>query len=70
MPKFQVAVPQIVSYTEWSIYEVDADTEEEAIEKTSIQGSPVRYEDDTDYYYEASDEPPRVTELPIKMEIV
>jgi hypothetical protein len=53
---FKVRVPQSVTYTEWSVYEVEAEDEDQAIHKVKneMHGSYPYYEDDTDYYYEDS----------------
>ena len=53
---FRVKVPQTVSYTEWAIYEVEANDEEHAKQrvKNETHQSYPYYEDDTDYFYEES----------------
>lgn len=63
--QYLVKIPQVVSYTEWSVYEVEAETEAEAIEKAKNDnhGSYPYYEDDTDFLYEESPLPPKVEEI-------
>jgi len=64
---FRVKVPQTVSYTEWTVYEIEADSEDQAIQKVKNDnhGCYPSYEDDTDYYYEDSqDKTIEVEEVP------